>query len=173
MIEKEARFEGDRKLIASVIYNRLSKDMLLQIDATVLYGLGKSGGSLSLADLKVDGPYNTYINKGLVPTPISMISMSSLRAALNPEPSTFLYYVLKDAKTGEHAFANTYQEHLANIEKAKQDGALWCLLIAQELSAIRSLIRSVPLCIMLLMLISELIGNTRQLRLSHPMLLNK
>ena len=124
MIEKEARFEGDRKLIASVIYNRLSKDMLLQIDATVLYGLGKSGGSLSLADLKVDGPYNTYINKGLVPTPISMISMSSLRAALNPEPSTFLYYVLKDAKTGEHAFANTYQEHLANIEKAKQDGAL-------------------------------------------------
>jgi len=124
MIEKEARFEGDRRLIASVIYNRLAKDMLLQIDATVLYGLGRSGGSLSLDDLKSNTPFNTYVNKGLVPTPISMISMSSLRAALNPEQSTYLYYVLKDAKTGEHEFANTYEEHLANIEKAKQNGAL-------------------------------------------------
>ncbi len=124
LIEKEARYEGDKELIASVIYNRLKIDMLLQIDATVLYGLGRSGGSLSINNLQTDTPFNTYIHKGLVPTPISMISMSSLRAALNPAQSNYLYYVLKNSETGEHEFAQTYEQHLANIEKAKSNGVL-------------------------------------------------
>lgn len=124
LIEKEARYEDDRALISSVIYNRLKMDMLLQIDATVLYGLGRSGGSLSKSDLAKDTPFNTYTRKGLVPTPISMISMSSLRAALEPAESDYLFYVLIDAKTGKHAFSKTYEEHLNNIEIAKQNGAL-------------------------------------------------
>lgn len=124
LIEKEARFSGDRTKIASVIYNRLAKDMPLQIDATVLYGLDKPGGSLSNKDLQTDGPFNTYTRKGLPGSPISMISMDSLSAALNPADTTFLYYVLTDAKTGEHKFANTYEEHLANIEDAKARGVL-------------------------------------------------
>lgn len=124
LIEKEARYSEDRPKIASVIYNRLAQGMPLQIDATVLYGLGRSGGSLSIGDLKVDTPYNTYIHTGLVPTPISMISMDSLRAALNPADTDYLYYVLIDSKTGQHAFSKTYDEHLQNIEKAKQNGAL-------------------------------------------------
>ena len=124
LIEKEARFSGDRTKIASVIYNRLAKDMPLQIDATVLYGIGKSGGSLTNKDLQTDTPFNTYTRKGLPGSPISMISMDSLSAALNPADTTFLYYVLTDAKTGEHKFANTYEEHLANIEDAKARGQL-------------------------------------------------
>ena len=124
LIEKEARFADDRPLIASVIYNRLAAGMPLQIDATVLYGLGRSSGSLSNADLKTDTPYNTYTRKGLVPTPISMISMESLRAALNPADTSYLYYVLINPDTGEHAFAKTYEEHLKNIEQAKANGAL-------------------------------------------------
>jgi UPF0755 protein len=124
LIEKEARFSDDRTKIASVIYNRLEKDMLLQIDATVLYGLGKNGGALSLSDLEKDTPYNTYLHKGLPSTPISMISMDSLLAALNPADTTFLFYVLTDADTGEHKFANTYEEHLVNISDSKSRGVL-------------------------------------------------
>jgi UPF0755 protein len=124
LIEKEARFDGDRTKIASVIYNRLEIGMPLQIDATVLYGLGRSGGSLSNADLKKDTPFNTYLNKGLPPTPISMISMDSLKAALNPADTDFMFYVLTDKKTGEHKFGKTYEEHLLNIEDAKSRGVL-------------------------------------------------
>lgn len=124
LIEKEARFPADRTKIASVIYNRLANNMPLQIDATVLYGVGKSSGSLTNADLKTDTPYNTYTRMGLPLTPISMISMDSLDAALNPANTTFLYYVLTNAKTGEHKFANTYEEHVANINDAKARGQL-------------------------------------------------
>lgn len=124
LIEKEARFAGDREKISSVIYNRLEQGMPLQIDATVLYGLGRASGSLSNNDLAKDTPYNSYLYKGLPATPISMISMESLKAALNPADTTFLYYVLTDAKTGEHKFANTYEEHLANIADSKARGVL-------------------------------------------------
>jgi UPF0755 protein len=124
LIEKEARYVEDRPLIASVIYNRLAIDMRLQIDASVIYGAGRSGGSLSRAELQTDTPYNTYTRSGLPPTPISMISMASLRAALNPAESNYLYYVISDAETGEHAFAETFEEHLVNIQKAKDSGDL-------------------------------------------------
>ncbi|MFN8015189.1 MAG: endolytic transglycosylase MltG [Acidimicrobiia bacterium] len=124
LIEKEAQRDDERAKIASVIYNRLSINMPLQIDASVLYGLGRGSGSLTTKDLKTNTPFNTYTNKGLPPSPISMISMKSLGAALNPETTEYLYYVLIDKKTGKHAFSKTYQEHLANIEIAKQNGAL-------------------------------------------------
>ena len=124
LIEKEARFPGDRDKIASVIYNRLAINMPLQIDATVLYGLGRSSGSLSKKDLATDTPYNSYLYKGIPSTPISMISMASLKAALNPADTQYLYYVLTDKKTGEHKFARTYEEHLANIADSKARGVL-------------------------------------------------
>lgn len=124
LIEKEARFSDDRPLIASVIYNRLAIGMRLQIDATTIYGQGRSGGGPSPAENQIDGPFNTYTRNGLPPTPISMISMDSLRAALNPADSDFLFYVLKDRDTGEHAFGKTFEEHRANIERAKATGDL-------------------------------------------------
>ncbi len=124
LIEKEARFAEDRELIASVIYNRLEMGMRLQIDATIIYGEGRSSGSPTPEELQTDGPYNTYTREGLPPTPISMISMDSLRAALNPADSDFLYYVIKDRETGAHAFGRTFEEHRANIQKARESGDL-------------------------------------------------
>lgn len=124
LIEKEARYVDDRPMIASVIYNRLGINMRLQIDASVIYGQGRGSGAPTSAELKQDTPFNTYTRAGLPPTPISMISMASLRAALDPAESEYLYYVIKNSQTGEHAFAKTYDEHLANIEKAKASGDL-------------------------------------------------
>lgn len=138
MIEREARLDGDRALIARVIYNRLSLKMNLEIDASVLYG-GQPGQSF--ADLKnVDGPYNTYLRPGLPPTPIANPGRASIRAALAPaadpaptdavcrgvpagQKCRYLYYVIKD-RQGGHAFAATYEDHLANVEAARAAGLL-------------------------------------------------
>lgn len=122
LIQSEAKLDKDRPLIASVIYNRLRDGMPLQIDAAVLYGVGKRSG-LTRADLDTPGPYNTYLNKGLTPTPIAGITRVSLRAALHPATTDFLYYVVADANGG-HAFAKTYEEHLKNVEAARAKGLL-------------------------------------------------
>ena len=95
LIEKEAASPEEKPLVASVIYNRLDRDMPLQIDATIQYALERPKANLSLHDLKVDSPYNTYENKGLPPGPICSPSRDSLEAALNPEQTNYLYYVLK------------------------------------------------------------------------------
>lgn len=115
LIEKEARHDRDRPKIAQIIYNRLSEDMLLQIDATVLAVVGHKQ-LVTYEDLKVDSPYNTYKYKGLPPTPIAMPSMASIEASLNPEAHDYLFYVA-DRDTGYHHFAKTFQEHKENIEK--------------------------------------------------------
>jgi UPF0755 protein len=109
LIEKEARFAADRGKIARVIYNRLKADMLLQIDATINYALGRSGPIL-LKDREVKSPYNTYLHQGLPPTPIANPGRASLLAALAPANGNWLYYVLIDCKTGRHGFANTLTE---------------------------------------------------------------
>ena len=111
LIEKEAANPEERPLVASVIYNRLRKDMPLQIDATVLYALDRPKEELALADLKVDSPYNTYENTGLPPGPICSPSRQSLEAAINPAETDYLYYVLK-ADGEEHVFTSTYNEFL-------------------------------------------------------------
>ncbi|HXF57778.1 MAG TPA: endolytic transglycosylase MltG [Actinomycetota bacterium] len=108
LVEEEARYGPDRPRIARVIYNRLRRGMLLQVDATIQYALGKK--RITLADREVKSPYNTYLHPGLPPTPISSPGRASLEAALSPAPGRWLYYVLADCRTGAHAFAETLEE---------------------------------------------------------------
>ena len=117
LIEKEAASPAEKPLVASVIYNRLDRDMPLQIDATIQYALKRPKVNLSLDDLKVDSPYNTYEKKGLPPGPICSPSRESLEAALNPEQTTYLYYVLK-ADGQSHFFTSDYQDFLRAKGKA-------------------------------------------------------
>jgi UPF0755 protein len=105
MIEEEARVPGDRALIAAVIYNRLDLGMTLGVDATLLYDDPTPDGNLSSTDLEYDSPYNTRINAGLPPTPISSPGAASIKAALHPADVTYLYYVLCGAD-GHHKFSN-------------------------------------------------------------------
>jgi UPF0755 protein len=115
MIEKEAKVDEDRALIAGVIYNRLAEPMALGIDATLLYQDPTPDGKLSTADLETDTPYNTRINPGLPPTPIASPGLESLRAALEPAETEYYYYVLC-GDDGSHRFSVTYEEHLKSID---------------------------------------------------------
>lgn len=111
LIEKEARMEEDRPLIASVIHNRLKRGMLLQIDATVNYALDE-WRRLNYEDLKIDSPYNTYKVKGLPPGPICSPRAASVVATFNAPQTDYLYYVYKG--DGRHAFSASYEEFLTN-----------------------------------------------------------
>lgn len=112
LVEKESANPEERPKIASVIYNRIRAGMPLQIDATVQYALGEPKENLSLADLEVQSPYNTYQNRGLPPGPIASPSRESIVAALQPAETDYLYYVLQ-ADGQEHFFTNDYDEFLA------------------------------------------------------------
>ena len=117
LIEREAANFEERPLVASVIYNRLQRDMPLQIDATIQYARGEPKERLSLQDLEIESPYNTYKNSGLPPGPICSPSLASLKAAVEPAETDYIYYVLK--KNGdEHFFTNDYDEFLEAKEKA-------------------------------------------------------
>ena len=85
MIDREALVPAERPIVAAVIWNRLRKDMLLQIDATIQYALGKTKPVLTYDDLKIDSPYNTYKHAGLPPTPISNPGLAALKAAAEPD----------------------------------------------------------------------------------------
>ncbi|MGB3681929.1 MAG: endolytic transglycosylase MltG [Rubrobacteraceae bacterium] len=117
LIEREAANDEERPLVASVIYNRLRDDMPLQIDATIQYARGEPKAALSLEDLEIDSPYNTYQNPGLPPGPIASPSLQSLKAAVSPAETDYLYYVLK-GNGQEHFFTNDYDEFLKAKEKA-------------------------------------------------------
>jgi len=115
IIEKETGVAEERPLIAKVFINRLKKNMLLQTDPTIIYGLGESfDGNLRTDDLKnKKNPYNTYVHSGLPPTPIALPGRASLLAAINPVKSDALYFVAKG--DGSHYFSKTYQEHKCAI----------------------------------------------------------
>ncbi len=115
MIEREAKIDRDRPLIASVIYNRLRLGMRLQIDATVEYALPHHRSALTYADLRVRSPYNTYLHSGLPPGPIANPGRASIEAAFHPAKTDFLYYVAKG--DGSHVFARTLAEQTANIAR--------------------------------------------------------
>lgn len=117
MIEREARVAKDRTLISSVVRNRLKRKMPLQIDATVIYALGRHKSRVTFADLKVDDPYNTYRNPGLPPGPICNPGEASILAALKPAKTPYLYYVARP--DGSHVFTRTYKEHQAAIRKIR------------------------------------------------------
>lgn len=93
IIEREAHNTTDRKYISGVLWNRLAKNMPLQVDVTFLYTLGKGTFQLTMADLVSDSPYNTYTHKGLPPSPIGSPSLESLIAAAQPTPSKYLYFL--------------------------------------------------------------------------------
>ena len=111
MIEEETYVPEERPKISAVIYNRLKIPMLLQIDATVRYALNKRDGDLTLEDLEVDSPYNTYMYAGLPPTPICNPGLASIEAALNPADVDYLYYVVDDPERHTHHFSTDYEEH--------------------------------------------------------------
>lgn len=111
MVEREAKLPRERPLIAGVYINRLRKGMKLDCDATIQYALGHHKARLLYSDLTVDSPYNTYVHPGLPPGPICNPGLDSVRAALQPLQSDYLYYVARP--DGSHTFSRTMSEHRA------------------------------------------------------------
>jgi UPF0755 protein len=121
IIEKETSIDSERSLVAAVFVTRLKRGMRLQTDPTVIYGLGDAyDGNIRRKDLKIDTPYNTYIHKGLPPTPIAMPSRASIAAALHPADSEVVYFVAKG--DGTHEFSRTYDQHRAAVIKHQLGG---------------------------------------------------
>jgi UPF0755 protein len=121
IVQREAVVAGEMPMIASVFYNRLGINMRLQTDPTVQYALGYDAAQaswwttpLSLDDLKVDSPYNTYLHPGLPPGPISNPGLAALQAVAAPAKSNYFYFQARCDKSGLHAFAETLEQHQQN-----------------------------------------------------------
>ena len=121
IVEKEGYYPQNMPKVARVILNRLAKGMPLQMDSTVLYALGLDGGKVTPAMLRTRSPYNTYLNLGLPPTPICVVSATALSDMLHPPVGSWLYFVLVD-KQGDMAFSDTYAEQLAEEARAAKAG---------------------------------------------------
>ncbi|OOZ35860.1 endolytic transglycosylase MltG [Solemya velesiana gill symbiont] len=116
IIEKETGLASERPEIAGVFVRRLNKGMKLQTDPTVIYGMGESfDGNIRRRDLRQDTPYNTYVHKGLTPTPISLPGADAIKAALHPAKGKSLYFVA--TSDGGHKFSTTLSEHNAAVRK--------------------------------------------------------
>jgi UPF0755 protein len=125
IVEREAVTPSERPIIASVFLNRLRAGIALQTDPTVQYALGSQPASvaqygywkqaLTLDDLKLDSPYNTYTNPGLPPGPIASPGLDAIQAVIRPSQTDYLYFVATG--DGTHAFADTLEEHLRNVQK--------------------------------------------------------
>jgi UPF0755 protein len=121
LVERETPKKEERPLVAGVFENRLRKDMMLQCDPTVIYALeqeGRYNGTLTGADLHLNSPYNTYEHTGLPPGPIGNPGEASLRAALQPAQTDFLYFVANTQ--GGHFFSATLAEHNRNVTKYRR-----------------------------------------------------
>ncbi len=116
LVEREARNDKDRKMIAGVLLNRLRIGMPLQVDVTWFYTHGKGTPGITLKELSdKDNPYNTYVHKGLPPSPIGSPGISSIEAVLFPTKSNYLFYLAD--KQGRTYFSKSYQEHLEKRNK--------------------------------------------------------
>jgi UPF0755 protein len=123
LVEKETPVAADRPLVASVLENRLAKDMPLMTDPTVIYAAmleKRYRGTIYQSDLKRDSAYNTYRHTGLPPGPISNPGTASLLAAMHPADSHFLYFVADPAAAGHSRFASTLEEHERNVTAYRQ-----------------------------------------------------
>jgi UPF0755 protein len=122
IIEKETSVPEERGQVASVFVNRLQQGMRLQTDPTVIYGITKGesvlGRGLRQSELRRETPWNTYVIDGLPPTPIANPGTESIRAALNPDTTDYLFFVADG--TGGHAFADTLDEHNDNVARWRQ-----------------------------------------------------
>ncbi len=121
IVEKEGYYPVNMPKVARVIYNRLARGGPLQMDATVLYYLGKDGGTVTPAMLQAQEPYNTYLNTGLTPTPICTVSTIALRATLHPPLGTWLYFTLIN-QDGTMAFSTTFAQQLKEEKLAQSRG---------------------------------------------------
>jgi len=117
MVEEEAQLDAERPLIAAVIYNRLREGIPLGIDATVRFATGNYEEPLTESELAVDSPYNTRVNAGLPPGPISSPGLASIEAAARPAEVDYLYYVVEPGTCGEHAFSATDAEFQADVAR--------------------------------------------------------
>lgn len=121
--QKEGYYQKYMGQVARVIYNRLSAGMPLAMTSTVLYALHQDGGKVTTADRTFTSPYNTYLNKGLTPTPICFPSPTALKAAASPPPGSWLYFDLVTQKKGVMVFSSTYQQQLAAQKQAAANAA--------------------------------------------------
>lgn len=121
IVEKEGYYPKNMPKVARVILNRLAANMPLQMDSTVLYALGLDGGTVTPQMLQTQSPYNSYLNHGLTPTPICVVSPQALAAILHPPVGSWLYFVLVD-KNGDMAFSTTFAQQLVNEAKAARAG---------------------------------------------------
>lgn len=124
IIEREAKTDEDRAKVASVIYNRIKAGMPLQMCSTVQYILGKQKEVLSIADTKIESPYNTYLHAGLPAGPICSPGKAAIKAALYPAETDYLYFVVSEKLDGSHNFSATYaqfEKDTAAYEKALKE----------------------------------------------------
>jgi UPF0755 protein len=123
LLEKEVRLPADYPRVARVVYNRLAQGKPLELDSTVVYVTHNRTGKVSLAETRTPSPYNTYLHKGLPPTPINSPGETALRAALHPAAGNWLYFLTVD-KAGHSAFVATYPEFLKLKAAARRSGVL-------------------------------------------------
>jgi UPF0755 protein len=122
IVEKETGDRAERPRVAGVLVRRLQRGMPLQVDATVIYGLGaRFDGDLRRADLAADTPYNTYVRRGLPPTPIALPGVEAIRAAVQPERGNALYFVARG--DGTHQFSDSLEEHNRAVARYQLRGA--------------------------------------------------
>ena len=115
LVEKEARYDEDRPIIAQVFFKRLKEDMPLQTDASLQYLMDAPKEDVSIADTKIDSPYNTYQNRGLPPGPIANPGMEAIEAVLYPADTEYLYFVAD--RDGHNHYSMTYDEHLVLVDR--------------------------------------------------------
>ena len=124
LVEREAQAASERPLIASVIYNRLKRDIRLDIDATTRFAVGNWSRPLRVSELQSTSPYNTRVHSGLPPGPIGNPGLASIRAAARPAKTGFLFYVVKPGTCGRHNFAETdaeFQRYVAEYDRARAE----------------------------------------------------
>jgi UPF0755 protein len=120
LVEEEARLDEERPIVAAVVYNRLSRKMPLEMDSTLQYILGKYGQRLLNEDKEADSPYNTYMNRGLPPGPISNPGAKSIEAAMNPADVDYIFFV-SNADGKSHTFTSNLRDHDKAVAKYRRE----------------------------------------------------